>query len=245
MMNEILDLGIKNKDGLLVVSSRIIANGLNKKHKHVLESIDNIIRFGLDESSTTPLFIESRYIHNQNGQEYREYLLTKQGFLLYMFNVQGYNDFKIRYINEFDRMENLLRNPFNNISEKELLAQALIVANHSIEEMNKRILENKPKVEYYDKVLDTENTLTITQIAKSFGMSGVRLNKILHDSGIQYKQSGQWMLYSKYIDMGLTKISTVVDSNGESHSHMKWTQKGKKFIYDTLLKLGFIKGDDK
>lgn len=132
----------------------------------------------------------------------------------------------------------------DNDDENEIMAKALMIAQKTLAKKDQIIAQQKPKVEYYDRVLDTENTLTITQIAKSFGMSGVRLNKILHDSCIQYKQSGQWMLYSKYADMGLTKISTIIDSNGESHSHMKWTQKGKKFIYDTLLELGFVKGDD-
>lgn len=244
MMKEVLDLGIRNNDGLLVVSSRIVAEGLHKRHDNVKRDLANILSREYS-SDLSNLIIPNKYEIVGQNKFGEEYLLTKEGFILYMFNIQGYNDFKLRYINEFNRMENILKNNSLDMSENEIMSKALIIANKNINAMTQRLLEQKPKVEYYDKVLDTENTLTITQIAKSFGMSGVRLNKILHDSGIQYKQSGQWMLYSKYADMGLTKISTVVDSNGESHSHMKWTQKGKKFIYDTLLELGFIKGDDK
>lgn len=242
-MKEVLDLGIRDNDGLLVVSSRIVAEGLHKRHDNVKRDLENILSRE-HSSNLSNLIIPNKYEIIGQNKFGEEYLLTKEGFILYMFNIQGYNDFKLRYINEFNRMESILKNHSLDMSENEIMSKALIIANKNINAMTQRLLEQKPKVEYYDKVLDTENTLTITQIAKSFGMSGVRLNKILHDSGIQYKQSGQWMLYSKYADMGLTKISTVVDSNGESHSHMKWTQKGKKFIYDTLLKLGFIKGDD-
>ena len=72
----------------------------------------------------------------------------------------------------------------DNDDEENLMARALIIAQKTLARKNEIIAQQKPKVEYYDKVLDAENTLTITQIAKSFGMSGVRLNKILHDSGI-------------------------------------------------------------
>lgn len=51
--------------------------------------------------------------------------------------------------------------------------------------------ELKPKADYYDEILKNPGLVTITQIAKDYGMSGKKMNRILHELGIQYKQSEQ------------------------------------------------------
>ena len=50
--------------------------------------------------------------------------------------------------------------------------------------------ELKPRADYTDKILKNKGLVTITQIAKDYGMSGTELNKLLHELKIQYKQSG-------------------------------------------------------
>lgn len=64
--------------------------------------------------------------------------------------------------------------------------------------------ELKPKADYYDEILKNPGLVTITQIAKDYGMSGKKMNRILHELGIQYKQSEQWLLYSDYHCLGYT-----------------------------------------
>lgn len=119
-----------------VVSSRDIAKELNKRHDHVVRDINNIVENGVSPNLGKPIIISSTYIHPQNGQEYREYLLTKDGFTLYMFNIQGHNDFKMAYINKFNEMEQALRNPFKNMS-KEL--QSILLLDSKTQELNKKI----------------------------------------------------------------------------------------------------------
>lgn len=98
--------------------------------------------------------------------------------------------------------------------------------------------ELKPRADYTDKILNCKGLVTITQIAKDYGMSGKKMNILLHDLGVQYKQSGQWMLYSKYHEKGYTHSRTIniVHNDGTSDSRMetKWTQKGRLFIYKLL-----------
>lgn len=48
---------------------------------------------------------------DSTGRKLKEYLLTKDGFTLYMFNIQGHNDFKMAYINKFNEMEKQLKQP--------------------------------------------------------------------------------------------------------------------------------------
>ena len=120
-----------------VVSSRDIAQGLGKEHRNVVRDIENIIKSGVcSDLSTPPKIIPSTYVHPQNNQEYKEYLLTKDGFTLYMFNIQGYNNFKMAYINKFNEMEQALRNPFKNMS-KEL--QSILLLDSKTQELNKKI----------------------------------------------------------------------------------------------------------
>lgn len=139
-----------------------------------------------------------------------------------------------------------------NDSDEMIMARALVVAQRTIERKDKLIAEKEniiqkqaPKVEYTEKVLASETLINISQIAKDFGLSGTKLNKILCEEGIQYKQGRQYNLYRDYVGMNLAKSYTIIDSNGNSHMRLKWTERGRKFITELLLDLGFrlVEGD--
>lgn len=95
-----------------------------------------------------------------------------------------------------------------------------------------------PKVVYYDSVLQSKSTYTTNQIAKELGMSAIGLNAELNSLGIQYKQSGTWLLYSKYQNKGYTKTKThtFTDNHGNTQTSMitVWTEKGRLFIHDNI-----------
>lgn len=95
----------KNSKYGLVVSSRVIAKELRKQHKNVLADLDKI--FENNRAEISALFIETKY-KALNGKMNKEYLLTKDGFTLYMFNIQGYQEFKMAYIRKFNEMEKAL-----------------------------------------------------------------------------------------------------------------------------------------
>lgn len=132
----------------------------------------------------------------------------------------------------------------DDMSDEDILARALQIANAKIEERNKQIKELKPKAEYTDMVLQSNNTFTISQIANDYGMSAQELNKLLNKFEIQYKQSGQWLLYKPYKDKGYACSETTIISKGlgrvRTTMHTKWTQKGRKFIYDFLKCKGIM-----
>lgn len=98
--------------------------------------------------------------------------------------------------------------------------------------------ELKPKADYMDQILNNKGLVTITQIAKDYGMSGKAMNELLHSIKVQYKQSDQWLLYSKYHDLGYTHSSTVditrKDGTPDIRMNTKWTQKGRLFLYELL-----------
>lgn len=107
------------------------------------------------------------------------------------------------------------------------------------------IMELKPRADYTDRILHNKGLVTITQIAKDYGMSGQAMNALLNNLCIQYKSaSGQWLLYAKYQDKGYTHSKTIdiVRSGGRSNIVMetKWTQKGRLFLYEKLKTAGLL-----
>ena len=96
------------------------------------------------------------------------------------------------------------------------------------------LLEAAPKVSYYDVVLQSDSLLTITEIAKDYGLSAKKLNLLLHDAGVQFKQSGRWFLYGRFAEQGYTQSKTHEYDEGKTRTHMYWTQKGRLFVYDLL-----------
>ncbi|WP_278245040.1 phage antirepressor KilAC domain-containing protein [Ruminococcus callidus] len=103
----------------------------------------------------------------------------------------------------------------------------------------------QPKASYYDKVLECNDLVPISIIAKDYGWSANHMNQVLREKGVQYKQGGKiWLLYQKYAEMGLTSTKTYYydDANGHGHvvPHTHWTQKGRLFIYDLLKEDGIL-----
>jgi prophage antirepressor-like protein len=104
-----------------------------------------------------------------------------------------------------------------------------------------RAKELQPKASYYDLVLQNDSVVAISKIAKDYGMSGRRLNKLLHDLKIQFKQGNTWLLYQKHADKGFTQSKTeVVNGGKKTVMHTYWTQKGRLFIYELLKDNGIL-----
>ena len=109
---------------------------------------------------------------------------------------------------------------------------------------SQQIAELQPKATYYDLILQCPDLIPITHIAKDYGMSAKALNTKLHELGIQFNQSGTWLLYQKYADKGYTKTKTQnynrTDGTQGARVHTYWTQQGRLFIYDTLKANGLL-----
>lgn len=109
---------------------------------------------------------------------------------------------------------------------------------------NQLIGELKPKADYTDIILKNPGLVTITQIAKDYGMSGQAMNDLLHSLKVQYKQSKQWLLYEKHQACGYTHSETInfehADGRPDVKMNTKWTQKGRLFLYELLKENGII-----
>jgi prophage antirepressor-like protein len=106
--------------------------------------------------------------------------------------------------------------------------------------LSQQVHELKPKASYYDLVLQNKSLLSVSKIAKDYGMSARAFNKKLHDLGIQYKQGDIWLLYAKYQDKGYTQTTTHVIDADNAKVSTKWTQKGRLFLYELLKREGIL-----
>ena len=249
-MQALQKIQIKNDSELgAVVSSRVVAEEIGRQHKHVLEGIDEMIKKSRADIST--LLIPNQY-KARNGKRNREYLLTKDGFTLYMFNIQGHNDFKMAYINKFNEMERQLTHPIASYMIEDPVKRAekwieeqkekeKLLEQNSIQQQ--QIGELKPKADYVDEILKSPGTMTITQIAADYGLSAQKLNKLLHQARLQRRVGKQWVLYTEHMNRGYTKSHTIeiVRSDGRSDTQpqTRWTQKGRLKIHEIMTDFGY------
>lgn len=108
---------------------------------------------------------------------------------------------------------------------------------------SQQIAELQPKATYYDVVLQCEDLISITAIAKDYGKSARWMNNYLHEKGVQYRQGDIWLLYQTYAEIGYTSTKTFkYEDGGENHVkvHTYWTQKGRLFIYELMKSDGHL-----
>lgn len=124
----------------------------------------------------------------------------------------------------------------------ELDKQAFFERIQTLEADNKVL---KQKADLFDELISSNSLFPTTIVAKSFGWSAIKLNKYLHEKGVQFKQGKVWVLYAKYADKEYTKICWYdysVDEKERVHSraHSYWTAKGIQFIRGLLIEDGLI-----
>lgn len=138
-------------------------------------------------------------------------------------------------------IDDILENPDIAIQaltklKEERAARKLLELDNQVK--SQQIAELQPKATYYDLILQCKDLLSVTEIAKDYGMSAKGLNAMLHELGVQYNQSGVWFLYAKYQHEGYTQTKTQnynrPDGTQGSKVHTYWTQKGRLFIYNLL-----------
>lgn len=134
-------------------------------------------------------------------------------------------------------IDDLLDNPDMAIAALQKLKeerQLRLKAQEEVAQKNQIIQELQPKATYYDLVLQNKSLVAISVIAKDYGMSAKKMNKILHELKIQFKQGNTWLLYQKYAGKGYTQSKTHTIDADYSKMHTYWTQKGRLFLYDLL-----------
>ena len=239
------------------LDSREVAEMVGKKHAHLCRDISGYIEaMGQNPKLDSDTFFIERSYAAGTGKQYKRYDITKQGCEMVANKLTGKKGilFTAEYVKRFNEMEQAdvaaVRDSYM-IKDPIARAQAWIRErqqyNDAVKEVEKSkqiIGELKPKADYTDRILQNKGLVTITQIAKDYGMSGKAMNEKLHELGIIYKLGGQWLLYSKYQAKGYTHSETVdithSDGRADVVMNTKWTQKGRLFLYQKLKKHGIL-----
>lgn len=198
---------IPNQKGM---TSLEIAEVTGKQHAHVMRDIRSLLSQGVSASN----FGLGSYT-DANGQKRPLFNLTPKGCLIL---ASGYDAvLRERIINRLEYLENgkkVIKTPQTYLEalealvatekEKEQLRIETEQQQATIKLQDKEIKEAAPKVNYYNNHLQSVNTLTSTQIAKQIGMDAEKLHKKLKETNVIYRQSGQWLLHSPLLHMGIT-----------------------------------------
>lgn len=238
------ELVFKSENGSPVTTSLLVAEKFEKNHRDVLESIDELIR-GVAEKSAD-LFIETSYTHPQNKQTYRMYIMNRDGFSLLVMGFTGSKalQFKLDYIEAFNRMEKAIKNHL-----PQTFAEALRQLAEQVEEndrQQKLLIEQKPKVIFADAVATSTQSCLIGELAKILRQNGVgigqnrlfdwlRVNGYLCRYGEKYNQPTQ-----KAMEMELFEVkkTSITKPNGTIlvTATTKVTGKGQVYFVNKLLK---------
>lgn len=157
---EIINIDIVNKDGILVVSSRKIADDFKKQHKDILEKIDLLItRFNSAEKSAQ-YFLPSTY-KDSSGKSNKEYLLTKKGFALIVNGFTGKRafEFQVAYNDRFEEMENYIKSnqplipleDYNQVKQKVNLLEKKVEQQITLDHGEQRKFQRSISVRVYQR----------------------------------------------------------------------------------------------
>lgn len=92
------------------------------------------------------------------------------------------------------------------MSDDELLAKALLVAQRQIEQRNAQIAEMKPKADFFDAVADSKTAISMNEVAKVLGIKGYGRNNLfefLRNIGILDRFN---VPYQRYVDCGWFRV---------------------------------------
>nr|WP_202877289.1 phage antirepressor KilAC domain-containing protein [Brevibacillus laterosporus] len=250
------NLKVINQNGQLLVDSREVAEMIGKPHDQLMRSIRTYIEYMESaKMQSQNFFISSTYLNLQNKIQ-PCYLLTRKGCDMVANKMTGEKGvlFTAAYVTEFEEMERQLNNQ-QRFNLPQNYKEALIALVEQVEVTEKLIHENqeqqkqiqvmKPKSDYYDSILQAKGLVSITDIAKDYGLNALKLNKILSVAKVQYKQSkkGKWRLYDEYAKEGYAQTFTHYVKNKKADfatSNLKWTQKGRVFIHNLLSDLCIV-----
>lgn len=258
----------RGKDNQPLTNSLLVAETFGKEHRNVLRDIKNLIEGGVLKNEQTPMFEETTYMSEQNKQSYPLYVMNQDGFTLLAmgFNGKKAMEFKLKYIEAFNDMKRQIEQskpsvPQNYLEalkslvkaeeEKQQLAlenkqkdETIITISKANVELGNKITEMLPKVSYYDRILQSNATMTITQIAQDYGMSAIAMNKELESMRIQHKERGQWILYAQFLKGGYVHSRAVDiirrDGRHDVKYNTEWTTKGRIFLYEALKGKGIL-----
>lgn len=221
----------------ILVNSKEIANNFSKRHDNVLRDIESIKK---DVLNFEEMFHKGA-TKDSYGRSQPCYFMNRDGFTLLAMGFTGKQalEWKIKYINAFNKMEKQLKSATPQLTGEELMAKALIEAKSVLERQNKQIIEMKPKALFADTVAASDSSILVGQEAKLISQSGCKMcqnrffawlreNGYLCSKGENYNMPTQ---KSREMDLIEIKIRTVTNPDGSVRETKTPVITGKGQIY--------------
>lgn len=217
------------------MSSLEIAEVTGKEHKSIMRDIRVISEQVTEKDGYNFVLMSYKDVYNREQPMYK--LCKKECLLL----ASGYDALlRAKIINRWEELE--IKERRAKFPIPQTLSEALYLAASQakqIEEQQKQLeqaqLEAKDANDHVNKLVHNGKPYTSSEIAKELNLKSAQiLNQILSEKGIQYKQNGTWLLYSKYADKGFVSIKQTVLDNGRIIYDRQWTGKGRDFIINLL-----------
>lgn len=214
------------RGGEVRTTSRDVADLFGKRHDHILRDIANLIQ---SEPSLAqgglPTFGDTPYIEASNGQTYRQYEMTRDGFTLLAMGFTGKKalKFKLAYIEAFNRMEAALRDrpvvdPMKALNDPAAMRGLLLTYTEKVIELEAANAELAPKAQALDRIATADGSLCITDAAKALQMRPKDLFSYLQAHGWIYRRpnSSGYLGYQSKTNSGLLehKMTTVLRADG-------------------------------
>ena len=199
------------------MTSLKIAELTGKQHKNVMQAIRNMEPAW--EKITGLKFQLSGY-KDSTGRSLPCYQLTKTEclYIATKFNDEARAKLVLRW-EELEREQALGgQSPCALPSPQKILAMADDIIGTGLRMLN----------------ADAEDTLTATQVAKTFNMTVYDFNAVLRDMGIQYRRFGRWNISDDLVDRDLVRLRTHV-----SYS-LKGEKKVKVYMTRTMAGLKYL-----
>lgn len=201
-MNELVIM----HDKQAVTTSLILAEAFEKEHSKVIRTIETKLKMTEAKNGLSEMFAEATYT-DRSGKQNKMYYLNRDGFTFIAMGFTGRkaDEFKLKYIDAFNRMEEQIKKQPAQYKLPQTYSEALIELAKEVEKNE----ELQPKADKYDRYLSNKGLITITEIAKEYGMSGRELNKFLHEKGVIYKRGNKWFIYQKFAMMDWLVMKSI------------------------------------
>ena len=238
---------VQKRDGVMVTSSLQVAEVFGKDHKNVMQSIENLTA---ENSAVKELFFGSMYV-NERGRGYPMYYMNRDGFTLLAMGFTGSRalEFKLQYINEFNKMEEYIKNQIQQhsymIDDPIKRAEKWIEEQKEKQELALTLEQQKPKVLLADSIENSNSLILIRELAAILNQNGIsigqnRLFERLRDMGYLIKSgASKNSPTQRSMDLGLFRLveGTRTSSSGSTITKTtKVTGKGQTYFVNKFLK---------
>lgn len=218
------------------MTSREIAELVESRHSDIMRSITRLTTAGIIRQPPSAF---SEEINNLGFKVKREYFVFsgpegKRDSIVVV--AQNCPEFTARLVDRWQELEQKQQVPALNLNDpKQLLGLLQNYAERTLE-LEQKVEEAAPKVEFVEKYVEADELLGFREIAKLLRVKEAVLRKWLVDSDAMYKLGAGWSFKAWRLSRKLGEHKTSYDAIGRVVVNPKFTPKGFAYIAERISK---------